>query len=204
MPTITLITGALSTLARVKAFLGLIDSKYDDTLTLLINQATGFIQTYCSRTFKRATHTDEEHDGNDTDTILLKHFPVISISSFQYNSATDNTDDWQTFETKDYFFYEDGRVKAVGGNLLNSPQRYRATYVGGYLIDFTNENDTSLHTLPSELEMALMILVSGLFNRRRAQGISTDRMGDQSTTFTDILKDPSLQEILDKYATRSL
>ena len=196
---------ALTTLARLKAVMGIGSDSNDSALIMMINQATGFIEQYTKRRLNSQTYTNEEYDGTGNASLVLKQFPVTDLSSFQYNQAEDNSDDWQTYNTNDYWWYDDGRIHMRTGRLMERTQKYRATYTAGYLIDFDNENDPSLHTLPPELEYACQQLVSGLFNKRSSGGIQTSKIGDQSITYTsELMNSPEIKAILDKYAQITL
>lgn len=204
MSTPLIVTDALTTLERLKLFLGISSDSKDGMLIMMINQATGFIKQYTKRNFKETTYTAEEYDGSGTEIIVLKNFPVTALSTFQYNSASDNTDDWQTFDTKDYFWYADGRIR-LNGKFTNEAQRYRATYTAGYKINFAAENDTAQHTLPFELEYAMHKIISGVYNTRQASGITAVRVGDQSVNYgTGVINDTELKGILDKYVATTI
>ena len=198
----TIINQALTTLARQKIFLGIRSDRHDSLLVQLINQTTGFIEQYCKRSFLSQDYTDEEYDSTGNPVLILKQFPVTAVSSVKYNGATDNTDDWQTYDTKSYFWYEDGRIVKQSGSFPIGPQKLRATYTAGYIIDFNNENDSSKHTLPPELEYVCQKLVAALFNTRRAEGMAQERIGDSGVTLKKmIFGDEETKVILDKYVS---
>lgn len=208
MPTISLLNTstqkALTTLARAKVFLGIGSDSKDDMITLAINHATGFIEQYCRRSFLSQTYTQEKYDGTGTKVLLLKQFPVTSITSLEQNLNPDNGDaNWETIDTKDYFWYADGRIEAYSftfDRFLAYPQKYRATYVAGYKIDFTQENTPASHNLPTEIEYATVKLVSGIMNTRRAEGLSSSRIGDLGITLkAKLFDDDEVRAILDKY-----
>ena len=198
MPTI--VSDALTTLARVKIFLGLTSDSQDARLIMLINQATGVIKRYTKRNLKSATYTQEEYDGTGEKTLILKQFPVTTLTLLEENNAGDNSDDWETIDAEDYFSYSDGRIILNTGSFVEAPQRYRATYDAGFLIDFDNEEDTSLHTLPFELEYACQKLVSSFLNSGKAEALKSSKVGDITLVFNQsIMNDEELKAILDKY-----
>lgn len=201
MPNANLQSDVLTTLARAKDFLGIGSDRFDTPIVMILNQVNSFIKRYCKRDFKEATYTNEEYDGPGCEILTLKQFPVTALSSLQYNNATDNRDDWSTFDTADYFWYSDGRIKKVSGNFNDRPQAYRATYTAGYKIDFSQEQTAAAHTLPAELEYATHKLLSAVFNTRKAEGLMESRIGDSSVVLQKaIFTDPELKGILDKYA----
>ena len=70
---------ALTTLAKVKQYLGITDSTSDSILTQLINAMTDAIETYCGRKFKARSYTMERQPGNRTRELPLDNWPIISI-----------------------------------------------------------------------------------------------------------------------------
>ena len=207
---------ALTTVARLKTFLGITRDNQDSLFTMLINQVTGFIERYTKRSLLRQTYTNELYDGSGTSELLLLQFPVSSFSTLQENAASDNTSDWQTINGTDYFVdLPKGIIKLVRntnafdaepwGKFLARPQKYRATYTAGYLIDFDNENTPASHTLPQEIEYACLKLCAALWNTRRAEGLTQSRLGDLGVSFKQaIMNDEETRAILDKYAAPTI
>lgn len=206
---------ALTTLARAKAFIDIGSDSKDTILTMLINQATGFIERYTKRSLLSQTYTNEIYDGTGTREIVLLQFPVTAITSLQVNAGTIGSPDWQTVGSDRYGYYSDGRVTLASafqaflatdaGTFIDGPQRYRVTYTAGYLIDFDNENDPTKHTLPQELEYACLQLMSGFMNTRKSQGMSAAKVGDVSMSFKGVVAvDPEVKGILEKYATAAI
>lgn len=202
----TLRANALTTLQRAKDFMGIASDRYDTILTMLINHVSDFMESYCGRTFKTQSISNEEYDGKGTNVIVLKQFPVTAFSSLQYRDSDDPDDaTWNTFDTDKYFWYEDGRVVLASGNFREVPKKYRATYTAGYKIDFTQENSSSAHTLPMELEMVCLRLVGAIFDTRKAEGIETQRVGDISIKVKSaIFGDKEIKETLGKYSNATI
>lgn len=208
MPTLlnNSIQKALTTLARMKSFLGIGNDTHDSLLTMLINQATGVIERYTKRNLLSQTYTNEEYDGNGQYILVLKNFPITTFSSLQYRDSNEPDDEsWSTFDTADYAWFADGRIQRLDGKFIEVPQKYRATYTAGYKIDFDNENSATLHTLPFEIEYVCQKIVAGIFNIRKAEGFSKTDVGDSSISLkAKLLDDPELRAILDRYATATL
>lgn len=206
---------ALTTLARAKIFLDISGDSKDGLITMLINQATGFIESYCKRNFLQQTYTDEVYDGTGGDTLVLKQNPVASVTRLQVNTSGDSSPAWQTIDSNNYFVDASGLVRLNNpvagfldqdaGSFLPDPQKYRVTYAAGYLIDFANENDPTKHTLPQDLEYACQLLVSGKMNTRKSGGLTAARVGDISMTFRDLAQgDPEVKAILERYAEATI
>lgn len=200
---------ALTTLDRAKAFLEISGDSKDMVLTLLINHVTGQIEQFLKRSLLSQSYS-EKCDGTGINTITLKQFPVTALASLEVNTSGDSTEDWQTIDTKNYFWYRDGRIvlnKPIAGFLdqdagdfLAYPKKYKVTYTAGFLIDFANENDPALHTLPSEIEYACLKILSGVYNSRKNEGLQSIKVGDISMLFkTKVSNDDEIRLILGKY-----
>jgi len=206
---------ALTTLARAKSFLEISGGSKDDVLSILINQVTGSIEQYLKRKLLSQTYTNEVYDGPGGDTLVLRQFPVTTFTQLQVNVSGDSSADWQTIDSARYFSYEDGRVTlnvAIPGFLdgrdgyfTKAPKKYRATYVAGFLIDFDNENNPVLHTLPQELEYACLKMLSAVFNSRKSEGLQSIKVGDISMTFKKaVMGDQEVKDILGKYTNATI
>jgi len=81
-PTLT-----LTTIAKVKAELGITVSTYDSLLTELLRQASATVETYCQRIFARQTYTETvgSFGGVFHD---LYHAPVVSLTSTTFRGDT--------------------------------------------------------------------------------------------------------------------
>lgn len=206
---------AFTTLSRAKVFLQKTGTTtYDTMITLLINMATEFIERETNRNLLSQTYTNEEYDGTDSPELILKQSPVNALTRLQVNNAGDNSDSWETINSIRYFFYADGRIRmnsargdfldVDAGVFIGAEKKYRATYTAGYLIDFDNENDPSLHTLPGDIEYACLKLVAEMFNTGGVTGLESTRVGDISMKLRTVTKqDPIVSEIIGRYTKYS-
>ncbi len=190
---------ALTTLERAKIFLDISGDSKDGLLTLLINQVTQFIESYVGNLLSQ-TYTQELLDGGRT--LALANVPVTSFTTLQRNDSGDASENWQTIDEDEYFVDEESGLitMANGCDFLPGTQRYRATYVAGYKIDYANENDLTKHTLPAHIELACHMLLSGRMNTRKSQGLESAKVGDVSMTFRAIANaNQEVTDILDSY-----
>lgn len=209
----TIVPNALTTLARAKSFMGISTDTRDTQIVMLINHVTAFMERYCKRSFKKATYTNEVYDGTGTKELTLKNFPVTAFTQLQFNRAADNESDWETVSSSRYFVNLLSGIITLAGTIgtfldveaglfVQAPQKYRVTYDAGYLIDFANEADTEIHTLPQELEYICLKLIASGLNSARAQGISSQRVGDTAVTFSkELFSDSDMKAMLDKYVS---
>lgn len=208
-----LVAYALVSLDDTKTFLGITDNSKDEVLKLMINMATDYIETQTGRRFTSAVNTYEKHDGTGTNQIKLNNFPIITPPAviLQVNNATDNTSDWATISSDDYFVDTATGIitrtssfldfETVGDNdevlsevrFSHGKDKYRATYTSGYA------------TVPYDLQYACMSIVGQLNNTKAGSGIKSESLGDHSITYQDIteltggFKGGILEDILSKY-----
>lgn len=205
-----LVSYALVTLDNTKTFLGITNNEKNELLKMLINMSTDYIESQTGRRFVSTTHTQEEYDGTGTYELNLKAFPIITFTSLEVNNAADNSDNWSTIDSSNYWvdsvtgiitktsgFTEvtDARDEETLSDtlFLRGKNRYRATYTSGY------------STIPYDLQYACMSLVGQYLNTRAGSGIKSESLGDHSITYQDITELNSgmgggiIEDIIQKY-----
>lgn len=195
---------ALSTKTRIKNKLGLTVTSFDTQIDRLLYGATDFIEKMCGgRRFKRATYTQEVYDGSplNEDTrlpyLILNHAPVTAITAFQYRTGTKSSPTWVDFAADDYEEINDKGIIEVG--LPKGRRNIRITYTAGYLIDFDNEFDETLHTLPYDLSELAERLVIRWWKKRDDEGKKSTAFESSTTTWTEQLLDATDREVIANY-----
>lgn len=192
-----------TTIAKVKEDLGITSTSFDGILNKLVKSATGFVNL---KIFGKPGHTleqksyTEKYDILETpenNIVFLEHRPIVSISSVSLSGSA--------LAATDYYIYEEeGRV------VLNFPvvgrQILEIQYTAGYKIDFSNENDTNLHNLPSEIEEVTRLLVVERWNEKGSAGIKQENVGSFSRTFktANEKSNDHIREILNYYSKISI
>jgi len=198
-------TNALTTVDRVKTFLGITVASSDAILESLINQVSDFVEHYCNRTFVETTYTDEFYDGTGTDKLFLFNYPVSTTDTFtlQGRAGTQNIDSFDEIDSEKYFIdYTTGILETTGWGFSERPRKYRVTYTAGYA--FKN-NAAPLVTLESvnigDLEFAVWKLVANAFLMRKdTSNVQSETIGDYSVTFRkSTMTDKEIQDILNRY-----
>lgn len=214
--TTTILTYALTTKDKVKDYCGIpsTDTTTDDVITQLINQATGFIESFCGgRRFLSTTYTDELYDSMGGRSqiggsiIFLQQMPITALTAVKYRAGTTTTPNWVTYDANGYLLYgKEGYVKFYSV-LPEISLGLSFTYTAGYLIDFANETDITKHTLPFDLTQVCTQMVAEQMNIRKSRGIKTESTEGQSITYFDRSgsnMDPMTLETLRKYQTNRL
>lgn len=196
-----LITEALTTVARVKSYLGISAATWDTVLELLVNAVSQQIVTYCDRDFVKTAVSNEVYDGHGTNELLLKLFPVDTTETItlQERDSNDNNANWTTVNAQNYFVKANGIVVLPNTVFLDLPQHYRISYTAGY--NFDNAVTFLSDAGAADLELACWKLIATAFNdRKNSTKIKSESLGDYSVTFArDVDLDPEIKQILDNY-----
>lgn len=197
----TIYTYALTTVARLKARLGITVSTHDANFLRYANALTDFIEMHCNRRFKSTTYTSEVYSAraHNARYVLLKQAPVTSLSVLQYSNGTPSAKGWTSYGADDYELCEDGKTGLVRvyGAIPYGTNKIRATYVAGYLIDFANAG-TATHTLPADLTDVAERMIAKVFKRRENEGKESESFDGGNVVWEKYLSDDD-KVILAKY-----
>ena len=158
---------ALTTKEKVKEYLGITVTDYDDLLDSLISRMSTFIEQYCNRSFDEAEHT-EQYDGTlrNSGLIRLNQIPVSAIASI-HDDTTRAFGTETLIEASKYVFYGDSGVVQLdhGYEFKIGYQNIKVVYTAGYA------------TIPGDLEQATIELVAYKFQVRGKEGIRSEKLG---------------------------
>lgn len=206
-------TNGLTTVARVKSFLGISVADHDAVLEMLVNVVSDFVELYCDRVIRKTAYTNEVYDGTGSNKMLLKNFPVISTETFTFGQRdTDlNDNSWTNRDSEEYHVdWDTGIVDWLTNMFRDIPRHYRFTYTAGYDID--NSTPTATKTLElkglADLEWAVWEMIKEAFRQRKQAGdINSESIGDYSVTYNTespvmrkiAMADPNILSVLDAY-----
>lgn len=182
---------ALTTLTKVKAYLGISVSTFDTVLETLIDGCTEWIEEECGnrRFFDAGTDATEYHDGDYDSTgrnkIFPKRWPINSITSISYRTGNLGSPTWVAFTTNDYEKNDDAGIIYL--SLPSGRQNIKLIYKGGYT------------TIPADLDMACVKLVAKEFDKRKSQGLTQESVGSASISWNEDI-DPEVKRIIRKYS----
>lgn len=194
-------------LSTVKEYLGVTDS--DTILNLLIVGMTDFIEGtlkgdvsnggYCNRRFLATDYTSALYTGNDRKNLLLRQYPINSITTIVLDDTTLFPAGSSTL--KDLNFYIDDDIT---GNLIyyfnwNSwfPNNIEITYNAG----FTD--------IPNDIVMAALKLIEQAWNQIGKEGFKSEKFKNYSYTMADLNEkvgfgSQTISEILDSHKRQTL
>lgn len=202
-----LLSYALTSVADVKESLGIDsgDTSKDNLIKRKINQATLYIESYCSLArdhhFKEATYTDEEYDGTDNSTIVLKMRPVSTITEFQKRNSITSDGGFENVETELYFTDLSAGVIELVTRAGSGWNRYNVTYTAGY------------STIPADLAEACVTLAcyyvensaSGTAVKKKQEGSrSIEYFQANSDSGESLIDQLNLDDVLSRYKQYNL
>lgn len=191
------ITYGLTTTQRIKDRLAVtvVDATLDNVYKRMIYAATDFIEKACGgRRFLKRTISQELYSGSQNGSsnrqkyLILRNAPVASITLVEQNVGSQATPSWVTVSAEEYELDIDNSLIFQGG-LTPGTKNYRITYVAGYLIDFSDEFNDVVHTLPYELTDLCERLTTKLIKRRESEGRASEGFNSSQITWGDFLEE---------------
>lgn len=177
----------LVTLDDFKVQIGAEDDLDDIRLTDILTRASAYIEKYCRRTFASATYTTELYDGSGTDTLILKHFPIVSGTTptvLENGSAMSVGTNMATADYDVLVYYDEGElIRPYGVPFYAFRRYYSVTYQAGYA------------TIPEEIQQACIDLGMIMAKEKDRAGMASKTAGQQSSSYIRTLPEISRQAL---------
>lgn len=157
----------LTTLENVKAYGGIQDSANDESLDRLIDVASEYVATWCSREFSAITHS-EVYDGTGNAKLVLRYYPVLSVQSLRIDGQT--IPPRPAFNSNGYVV-DDLKISLVGYRFTSGAQNIEVEYTAGFA------------TVPPDLEQAAIELVLQRYRDANRVGLNSQSLGGENATF---------------------
>lgn len=196
---------ALTTVARLKAFIGIDVATYDSVLETIIDSVTDWIENECGRRFKLTAYTGTVLNGKGSKEIVLPQWPVSSTATltlYERENGSYGDSNFDTISSDKYRIDHEAGIISLDHKFYEGFQNYKIDYSAGY--DFENVTGT-LKTLASvglsDLEMAVWKLAGQAYNNRKSSGnISRMKLYNYDVTFAkESDADDQIQKVLSKY-----
>lgn len=178
----------LTTLAKVKSYLGISETADDTLLQNIIDSVSEAIEHYCGRRFALEERT-EFYDGEGSSSLVLKCRPVESVSSIiddtshNFPASAEMDDDF-------YVFYpEAGIIELTNGTFANGKRNVKVTYTAGFSV------------VPPAVEQAANILIGNYYNRGHSggDGLDSESLGAYTVSYNDAEWPASVRGLLFEY-----
>lgn len=184
---------ALVTLVQAKAYLTITASSEDEILSTLVNAMSQLAKDYCGRDFV-STDFVEQYDGDGSDSLMLRNYPLISVDEL-YNADAIHTFDASTEIDID----ADVMVEPDSGilRLWNDESRFlrgrgnvKVVYTAGY------------ETIPWDVQQAVLVMIGTAYKRQYQDqrfGIQSETIGQRTMTYTNDDIPKTAKAVLDHY-----
>lgn len=175
----------LTTLAEVKAYLGITGTTSDVLLQSLITAASQAIANYCNRTFQ-VTAYNEMRSGNGNSEFVTLGYPITSVSSVTVNGNTipsaGNAWPRNGYSNGEWSITIDGYCVPRGR------KNVALSYSAGYAV------------IPADLDQAAIELVALKYKQKDRIGVSgSEGIDGQHITYKDISMSTSVTDVLRQY-----
>lgn len=179
----------LTTLTKVKNYLGISGTDEDTLLNELISGASGAIENFCNRILGEATYT-EHHDGRGKSSVVLKQFPVVSVTSVHDDIDRD-------FEVGDLVDADNYIVDMVAGMVM---LKSNATFADG-ILNVKVVYRAGYSTIPESVDLACQIWVAAFYNRLKdgADGFASENIGGIAQAFLNISMPENVKALILPY-----
>ena len=183
----------LTTLSKVKTYLGITGTDDDQLLESLIDASSSAIKKFCQSDIVAADYT-EYHDGRGGRCLILRGRPINSIASI-YDDLDRQYPPETLIDADDYTFKsESGLVIYTGGKFQDGIKNVKITYNAGY------------NTTPEDIDLGCRIQVASWYNRakQRADGIGTENIGEYSARYAAEGIDEKVRQLIVPFRTVAL
>lgn len=194
---------AIVTLQEVKDYLKIAGGESDSLLEGWIDRTSYSIESYTGRKFKVQDVSNEIYDGDGTDTLFLRYWPLTQFSTedsptdaqklaaVQYRNAPDG--DWTDIDDNASHLLTDSRwpfIKLYDTTFSYGERNVRLSYRAGYSV------------IPGDVWIVALEMVADFWQKSRQGGearlgISSQGRESYSTTFLEL--EPRWRKVLDLY-----
>lgn len=182
----------------IKAILHMTASTDDTLITTIATYVRRWVQNYCGRKLEPATQTDEEYNGNGSDALYLRQYPIIGTPSVKENNVALAS---AVFEDsyRSGINHETGKLQRIDGVIFTKGiQNYKISYSSGWA-DLT----TVIELVQVTTQLGVDMYNESLNAQKGGSGkISSERMGNYQVSFQNIVESvltPAQRAVLDTY-----
>ncbi len=194
-------------LTTVKQYLGVANDSV--VVNLLNTGVTDFIQGqingdvssggYCNRKFLAADYTSAIYTGNDRKNLLLRQYPINSISEIILDGTTLFPSGSSTLA--DLGFYIDNEIT---GNLI-----YYYTWNSWFPNNISITYNAGFENIPNDIVLAALKLIEQAWNQVGKDGFKSEKFKNYSYTMADLnaeipFGNQTIAEILDSHKRPTL
>lgn len=160
------------TLAEIKTWLDITKPDYDALLDMINDAMCQAVINYVEHDFTLTAVTDEVLDGNKSDTVVPRNWPIVSVQSLTFYTRPDGTEG----NLIDPIFYavtpEEIRLQGIVTPFYRA--RVRVDYTWGF------------DGVPGDVKLMMLQAVEAEWRRRgsKSLGVASRSKKDESQTFS--------------------
>lgn len=189
---------SLVTLDEVKEHFNITDSMSDVILEKMIDRASSHVESYLDRKMLSRSYT-EVQDGTRGNTLVLRNFPVTSVTSLRTRSGDQTFNDPLTeIPSSDFSLEQESVIRLFRDRLFpRGVQNVRCVYDAGYRrVDQVG----SAPVLPFDLSYATILMVEYFYQVKNDRSINVDSKARNGQTVKLIHGMPqSVVDLLDPH-----
>lgn len=175
---------ALTTLAKLKQYGGIEEFEADTLLLRMIDAASEFIESYCSRKFANEART-EVRDGTGTRKMAMRHYPITAVASVKINGLAVPA---RTSPLASGYTFDDYTIRLTGLEFDEGVDNVEITYTAG------------VTTVPAAVEQACCEMVMLRYKARDRIGVSSKSLAGETISFRSDDAPGYVLRSLDQYA----
>lgn len=181
---------ALTTISQLKMHLDIAqgDTSQNTRLEMFINSASQAIESYCNRSFVKATRS-EYRDGRRSNMILLRNYPATSVSEVWIDQDGLFTDISKKLDSSEYALVDEGNSVLLKNKFFpNGYNNIKIVYESGF------------DPIPADIEYACLLAAEWFYRFRQRTDIGISSVG-KDTESKGILNQmpPIVLELIDQY-----
>jgi len=175
----------LTSLEKVKEFIGITDTSQDTFLGTLLDGVSDAIETDCRRAIALGTYSEKfDIEYDYTEDFLVTNSPIQSVVALTDNGTL-------LAETTDYYWESYGYIHRYPEDyyFTTGLRKVEITYVAGY------------DPIPDDVQLVVQKLVAQIYNTRDTGAFAQERIGDYSYSLlqNQIIADPFINTVLKRY-----
>ena len=186
------LANALITRTQAKEWLRINVSKEDDIIDQIILQQSEIIKQYCDRKFIQETFT-QYYDGKGRGELFLRDYPIISVTTL-------NSDSSRAYAVEDNINISDDVLVDKSAGILQLWNNESAFASGHASVKVVY--DAGYAVIPRDIQEACLLLVQHVYKRfyqDQKIGVSSESIGDRTTSFETSGIPSKVRVILDRY-----
>lgn len=163
---------ALTTSANYKSWAGLAVSTYDTPIAAILTEAEALVASVLDRTLETpGTDATEYYDGTGDDTIFLRRWPFVSVTSVSYlSSVASGLPSYTAYSAGSYYFTPtDGRLVRFASwdvGFPDDPDGLPTWPAGSGNIKVVYQGAYTSSTVPADLVECIYEVISSILHGR--------------------------------------